>query len=246
MVRCNDGSPLPYEDDNDINKVLCKSLQALLERDGVFAQSFLRDRSTLERIVKMVVSGGGHQQRGSAGTRPPNDAVPKTRKIMMRVQRSAGLHCIVLAFRLTRIDDFAAETCLPVFIAGALSGVIAYPCGEQKEENLGTSGKTVSTASTRLSSAQELVSHAAVNPLVGPAAFAAMILSTNFRTTYIRTYMHARNESPCSQQAPPHAREVVLDLSIKAYHTASTHCLSPKIESMLPWTAKRKHPWSLQ
>lgn len=172
MVRFSDGSPLPYEDGNDINNVLCKSLQALLERDEVFAQAFLRDRSTFERIVKMVVSGGGYQQRGFADTGPHNNVVPKTSKIIMRVQRSAGLHCIVLAFRLTRIDDFAAETCLPVLIAGALSGVIAYPCGEQREEKFGTSDSAVSTASTRLSSAQELVSHATVNPLVGSAAFA--------------------------------------------------------------------------
>lgn len=180
------GSPLLLvdEDDNDtMSHVLCKALKALLERDEIFAQAFLRDRSTFERIVKMITTGGHQQCGGAAGTMRPHRhntaTTTKNSMVMLRVQRSAGLHCIVLAFRLTRMDDYAAETCLPVLIAGALSGVIEYPSGERKEEDFGTTRSTsssndkhVCTSSSQLSSAQELVSHAIVNPLVGPVVFA--------------------------------------------------------------------------
>eukprot|EP00752_Nemacystus_decipiens_P013392 g11857.t1 len=51
-----------------------------------------------------------------------------------RLERSAGLHCIVLAIRLVRIDNFAAEASLPILIAGALSGVVQYLPGGQHVE----------------------------------------------------------------------------------------------------------------
>ncbi|CAN0383296.1 unnamed protein product, partial [Laminaria digitata] len=91
-----------------IRLILRRSLEALLKRDEAFAQAFLRDRCTFERLVKHVVQQQQQQQQ-------------------QRVERSAGLHCIVLALRLARIDDYTSEISAPVLMAGALSGVIGYP-----------------------------------------------------------------------------------------------------------------------
>lgn len=143
------GSPV-LDNRNNIRLVLCKSLGALLERDESYAQAFLRDRPTFEIILKSVVTGQWRKVRAS------------------RVERSAGLHCIVLAFRLAGIDNFAAEMCLPLLMAGALSGVIEYPSLRDSDMTMPQTGDSQKGdwPSTQLSSAQELASHAIVNPLV--------------------------------------------------------------------------------
>lgn len=146
--------------------ILRQSLDALLQRDRSFAESFVKDRRRLERIVKI-----SRQESRSS-----------------RLERSASLHCIVLAFRLARVDDFAAEMTLPVLIAGSLSGVVQYPpvspyegdvrqqkvaegqpqsAGDNHEGSFGQQKmKSARWPSTPLSSAQELAAHANVNPLV--------------------------------------------------------------------------------
>lgn len=165
-----------------IRPILCRSLEALLQRDRSFAQAFVRDRRTFQRIVKSMLPSRGQQlqQRELHGRKTPK---------AWRLERSAGLHCIVLAFRLARIDDFAAEMSLPVLIAGSLSGVVQYPAmpeeGEEErqqenpaaampssaannsEDNSGQQNKkNAFWPSTPLSSAQELAAHAVVNPMV--------------------------------------------------------------------------------
>lgn len=153
--------------------VLCRSLEALLQRDRSFAQSFVQDRRALQRIAKLVVQETGRKEL----------------RHFSRLQRSAGLHCIVLALRLARIDEFAAELSLPILIAGSLSGVVRYRPGLAHEGQENSAGAQRSSAysnaddgivgqmkkisdgsvfwpSTPLSSAQELAAHAVVNPLV--------------------------------------------------------------------------------
>lgn len=160
-----------------IRPILCRSLEGLLHRDRSFAEAFVRDRRTFERIVKSTMVAG-EDLRSS------------------RMERSAGLHCIVLAFRLARIDDFTSEISLPVLIAGALSGVVQYPASRQlvqrqeqqqrqQEEKRhtqkavtpslvfeqygsddGQQAEKASWPSTQLFSAQELASHALVYPMV--------------------------------------------------------------------------------
>ena len=108
------------------------------------------------------------------------------------MERSAALHCIVLAFRLARIDDFTSEMSAPVLMAGALSGVIGYPYHSHSspsaqdtatDATMNATDEAMNTTSmnnkdhrhqaknewpsTLLSSAQELASHAVVYPLVG-------------------------------------------------------------------------------
>lgn len=162
-----------------IRPILCQSLEALLQRDRLFAQAFVRDRRTFQRIVKSILPSRRQQllQQELHG-----------RKQSSRLERSAGLHCIVLAFRLARIDDFTAEMSLPILIAGALSGVVRYPAvpeNEGQEESPETSRPSSAAAkdchnngcqqkrntslwpSTPLYSAQELAAHAVVNPIVG-------------------------------------------------------------------------------
>ncbi len=147
--------------------ILRQSLEALVQRDCSFAESFVKDRRRLERIMKV----SREEQRSS------------------RLERSASLHCIVLAFRLARIDCFAAEMTLPVLIAGGLSGVIQYPpvspyeggvwqeevaevqpqsAADDHEGSFGQQKMKQSALwpSTPLSSAEELAAHAIVNPLV--------------------------------------------------------------------------------
>ncbi|CAN0173063.1 unnamed protein product [Scytosiphon promiscuus] len=150
--------------DDDIIPILRRSLEALLQRSRSFAQAFIQDRRTFERIIKFVLCAGHAQQQQSR-----------------RLERSACLHCIVLAFRLTHVDDFAAETAVPVLIAGALSGVVQYPAShEQPHEEEGQQQTPIPAwdddghnglhhientwPSTPLSSAQELASHVVVNP----------------------------------------------------------------------------------
>ena len=192
-----------------IRHVLRKSLEALLKRDEAFARAFLRDRRTFERIVKHVVIAGQqrqpqpyqHQQRQQ---RHQQQHHQQQQHQQDRVERSAALHCIVLAFRLAPIDEYTSEISAPVLMAGALSGVIEYPyLSNSSSSNSSSSSHSVrdiSTAidamsttammntntkgldhhdnqeektrdnkewpSTPLSSAQELASHAVVNPLV--------------------------------------------------------------------------------
>ncbi|CAM9212557.1 unnamed protein product, partial [Ectocarpus sp. 13 AM-2016] len=157
-----------------IRPILCRSLEGLLHRDQSFAQAFVGDRHTFELIVKSTIFAGGDLRSS-------------------RMERSAGLHCIVLAFRLARIDDFTSEISLPVLIAGALSGVVQYPAsrqvqrhqeqhGEDKRhtqnaampspgtkqdgDNDGQQVEEASWPSTQLFSAQELASHALVHPML--------------------------------------------------------------------------------
>ncbi|CAM9503815.1 unnamed protein product, partial [Ectocarpus fasciculatus] len=153
-----------------IRPILCRSLEGLLHRDRSFAQAFVEDRRTFERIVK--------------STRVASEDLRSS-----RMERSAGLHCIVLAFRLARIDDFVSEISLPVLIAGALSGVVQYPASrqlqQQQEEQRHTQNvampspvteqygnddsqqaEKTSWPSTQLFSAQELASHALVHPML--------------------------------------------------------------------------------
>ena len=154
MVPCASGV-------DGMRPVLRRALQNLLQRDGAFAKSFMKDRRTFERVVKMAT--GAH--------------------CSSRLERSASLHCIVLTFRLARVDDFAAEMALPVMIAGTLSGVVQYegeepqrktgqersiPTAGDNEDPFGQQKKKESACwpSTPLSSAQELAAHAVVNPLV--------------------------------------------------------------------------------
>lgn len=166
--------------DDGMRRTLCRSLEALLQRDRSFAQRFVKDRRALQRIVKLIVQETNARQLQHCS----------------RLERSASLHCIVLAFRLTRIDEFAAELSLPILIAGALSGVVQYlpvslhegqerqqnPAGAQTsssnngndDENFGQTKKINNNSSfwpsTSLSSAQELSAHAVVNPLVNGCA----------------------------------------------------------------------------
>ncbi|CAM9333584.1 unnamed protein product [Ectocarpus sp. 12 AP-2014] len=157
-----------------IRPILRQSLEGLLHRDQSFAQAFVGDRRTFERIVKSTFVAGGDLRSS-------------------RMERSAALHCIVLAFRLARIDDFTSEISLPVLIAGALSGVVQYPAsrqvqrhqeqhGEEKRHtqnaampspvtkqdgnNDGQQIEEASWTSTQLLSAQELASHALVHPML--------------------------------------------------------------------------------
>lgn len=157
-----------------IKPILCRSLEGLLHRDRSFARAFVGDRRTFERIVKSTIVAGGDL-------------------LSSRMERSAGLHCIVLAFRLARIDDFTSEISLPVLIAGALSGVVQYPASRQVQQqqeqhggekrhtqnaampspvtkqygnNDGQQAEEASWPSTQLFSAQELASHALVHPMV--------------------------------------------------------------------------------
>lgn len=137
---------------NSNKSILCSLLESFLNRDEAYALSFFKDRPALERIVKMIKDTSG-------------DAIHTA----SRAERSAGLHCIVLGCRLTRIDDFALQICLPLLIAGALSGVVAY--GHNSESITKVGGRqhapTRLTTSAVLSSAQELASHSLVLPLVG-------------------------------------------------------------------------------
>lgn len=161
--------------DDGVSPSLCRSLEALLQRDRSFAQNFLKDRRALQRIAKLVAQETDSQQLQHCS----------------RLERSAGLHCIVLAFRLARIDEFAAEVFLPILIAGSLSGVVQYLPGSRHQvqerqqdlaevqppsaysnadETFGQPKKICNNSafwpSTPLSSAQELAAHAIVNPLV--------------------------------------------------------------------------------
>lgn len=139
-------------DDVNIKFTLCVLLEGFLNRDEAFAFAFFKDRRSLESIVKIIKGASGGTTRAAS-----------------RAERSAGLHCIVLGCRLARIDDFALEMCLPLLIAGALSGVVAY--GQNSESTANDRGSqhppTRPTTSAVLSSAQELVSHSLVLPLVG-------------------------------------------------------------------------------
>lgn len=154
MVRCGG-----VED--GVRQTLCRLLEALLQRDRSFAQSFLKDRRALQRIIKLIVQETDAEKLQQCS----------------RLERSAGLHCIVLALRLARIDKFAAEVSLPVLIAGSLSGVVQYPLGAQPSSAYSNADESSSNPkiinnssalwpSTPLSSAQELAAHAVVNPLV--------------------------------------------------------------------------------
>lgn len=154
--------------------ILCRSLEALLQRDRSFAQSFVKDRRALQRVVKLILA----QETDATQLQPYS-----------RLERSAGLHCIVLALRLAHIDEFAAEVSLPILIAGSLSGVVQYLPGCQHEgkesqqnpqdarpdEKFSNpkkmSGDHKFWPSTPLSSAQELAAHAVVNPLVLGCAY---------------------------------------------------------------------------
>lgn len=154
-------------DEHGIRPVLCRSLESLLQRDRSFAQAFIQDRRTFERIMKCIVLSAGHDEQQQQSR---------------RLERSACLHCIVLAFRLARVDDFASEIALPVLIAGALSGVVQYPALQERPSGEGQRRNSPpsksdgghdcqqkikdSWPSTALPSAQELASHAVVNPLV--------------------------------------------------------------------------------
>lgn len=170
--------------DDDIRRTLCRSLGALLQRDRSFAQSFVKDRRALQSIVKLIVQ----------------EAEAKKLEHCSRLERSAGLYCIVLAFRLARIDDFAAEVFLPILIAGSLSGVVQYlpisqheqhqhegqerqlnlarpqlpPAYSKDDDSFGQRKKVNDNnalwPSTPLSSAQELAAHSIVNPLVNGCA----------------------------------------------------------------------------
>lgn len=179
-----------HEPGDGIRPVLCRSLEALLQRERSFAQAFLQDRRTFQRIVKsmMLPSRGGaelvrqHQHDSMHGRNPLKQQQSS------RLERSAGLHCIVLALRLARIDDFTAEMSLPILIAGSLSGVVQYPpvpeneCHQQQEnpaaqmpssaandghDNGGEQRKgNALWPATSLTSAEELAAHAVVNPMV--------------------------------------------------------------------------------
>lgn len=173
-----------HEPGDGIRPILRRSLEALLQRERSFAHAFLRDRRTFQRIVKSMLLPSRddelrQQQQELHGRSPQRQS--------SRLERSAGLHCIVLALRLARIDDFTAEMFLPVLIAGSLSGVVQYPevpenewqqqdnpaaempssaatddhdnGGQQKKEN-------TLWPVTSLTSAEELAAHAVVNPMV--------------------------------------------------------------------------------
>lgn len=163
-----------------IRPILCRSLEALLQRDRPFAQAFVRDRRTFQRILNSYLPSRGQQLR-------QQELYGRNTQQSSRLERSAGLHCIVLAFWLARIDDFAAEMSLPVLIAGSLSGVIQYPAvsdneGQQQKnpaaampssatnDNHDNGGqqkeKNTMWPSTPLASAQELAAHAVVSPMV--------------------------------------------------------------------------------
>lgn len=153
------------DDDHGIRPILCRSLDALLQRNRPFAQTFIQDRRIFERITKHILDAGHEQEQRSR-----------------RLERSACLHCIVLAFRLARVDNFATEMALPVLIAGALSGVVQYPASQERsykeaqqqnplraKNEGGHDGQQEikdTWPSTPLSSAQELASHVVVNHLV--------------------------------------------------------------------------------
>ncbi|CAM9413113.1 unnamed protein product, partial [Ectocarpus sp. 4 AP-2014] len=157
-----------------IRPILRRSLEGLLHRDRSFAQAFLGDRRTFERIVKSTI-------------------VERKDLRSSRMERSACLHCIVLAFRLARIDEFTSKISLPVLIAGALSGVVHYPASRQVQQQQEQHGEEkrhtqhaampspvtkqygnhdaqkaeeASWPSIQLLSAQELASHALVHPML--------------------------------------------------------------------------------
>lgn len=194
-------------DEDGVRHTLCQGLEALLQRDRSFAQSFVKDRRALQRIAKLIVQ--------------ETDA--KQPQYWSRMERSAGLHCIVLAFRLARIDKFAAEVFLPILIAGSLSGVVQYLPGcprvgqENQQHPMGTeaclayrnadeyssSPKTTRTSSalwpsTSLSSAQELAAHAVVNPLVSgrPKGNSRWLFGTNDRVWCLWFFSHLLDHQP--------------------------------------------------
>lgn len=148
----------PHLDSHDVKPVLRSLLEGLLKRDESFALDFFKDRRTLERVAKIIVGSTTLHHRTPCS----------------RAERSAGLHCAVLACRLARMDDFASERFLPILIAGALSGVVAYGLtyGAVSKDGANMVGhdenKPDAAAATNavLSSVQKLVSHSLVYPLV--------------------------------------------------------------------------------
>lgn len=148
---------------DSIRLILCKALDALLRRDESFASALLRDRRLVERMVKVTADGPLHPLSTQDS----------------RIERSASLHCLVLALRLARVDNFSAEVLLPVMTSGALSGVVEYPSTKDSCASVtavATGAAAVASnneefdgsswPSTKVFSAQTLTSHAQVYPLV--------------------------------------------------------------------------------
>lgn len=156
----------PFDSHSRIQSTLYFLLEGLLNRDESFAQAFFNDRPALERMVKMM--------KGVVVRDGTTTCVPS------RTERSAGLYCIVLGCRLTRMDDFALELCLPLLMVGALSGVLAYcqNSAERVPSNFSTTSSSQHhpppsprSSSVLLSPARETTSHGGVHLLVSVARY---------------------------------------------------------------------------
>lgn len=138
----------------NIRSTIYTSLKSLLKQDEGLALAFLQDRHTLGQIVKMVTG----------------------RTKCSHVYRSAGLYCMALAFRFARADSFAAEVCLPLFIAGALSGGLAFPTPARMSTSC-----AAGLPMTSMSPAQELLTNTAIWPLVNRLASLSCIEVITFK-----------------------------------------------------------------